>query len=105
MTSAAGSATAAQAAARPGTNTGVHWLAGVGVDKALPLQSILLIGDVFTERYEGIGRPTDWTAELAARTQVSPRLVVDLALGRHFLGLSPSWFGTFGSTVSLPLRL
>jgi hypothetical protein len=104
MPSTAGEATAARAAVRAGTNTGVHWLAGVGVDKTLPLQSILLIGDVFTERYEGIGRPTDWTAELGVRTQVSPRLVADLALGRHFLGLSTSWFGTFGTTVSLPLR-
>jgi hypothetical protein len=105
MSSAGGATTAAQAAVRAGTNTGAHWLAGIAVDKTLPLQSILLIGDVYTERYEGIGRPTDWTAELAARTQVSPRLVVDLSLGRHYLGLSPSWFGTLGSTVSLPLRL
>ena len=105
MPSAAGSATAAQAAVRAGTNTGAHWLAGVGVDKALPLRSVLLIGDVFTERYEGIGRPTDWTAELGARAQLSPRLVADLAAGRHFRGPSPSWFATFGTTVSLPLRL
>lgn len=91
------------AALRPGTNTGVHWLAGIAADHTLPLRSILLVADVFTERYESIGRPTDWTAELGGRTQISPRLVADLGLGRHFRGISPSWFATFGTTISLAL--
>jgi hypothetical protein len=92
------------AALRPGTNTGVHWLAGIGADHALPLRSILFVADVFTERYEGIGRPTDWTAELGARAQISPRLVADVGLGRHFRGLNPSWSATFGTTINLALR-
>jgi hypothetical protein len=100
----AGLATAS-AALHPGTNTGTHWLAGIGADKAFPLRSILVVGDVFAERYEGIGRPTDWTAELGGRTQVSPRLVADMSLGRHFRGVSPSWFLTFGTTFSLPFTL
>jgi hypothetical protein len=92
------------AALQPGTNTGVHWLAGIGADHAFPLRSILIVGDIFTERYEGIGRPTDWTAELGGRTQVSPRLVADLGIGNHFRGLSRSWFLTFGTTVNFALR-
>jgi len=97
-----GSASAESATLKPGINTSVHWLAGIGVDKTFPLRSILIVGDVFAERYENIGRPTDWTAELGGRTQVSPRLVADMSLGRHFSGVSPSWFVTFGTTVSLP---
>ena len=94
--------TSATAVLKPGINTSTHWLAGIGADKAFPLRSILIVGDVFAEQYENIGRPTDWTAELGGRTQISPRLVADMSLGRHFSGVSPSWFVTFGTTVSLP---
>lgn len=89
---------------KPGTNTGVHWLAGIGVDHAFPLQSILIVADIFTERYEGIGRPTDWTAELGGRAQLSPRLVADLGIGSRFRSVSRSWFVTFGTTINLALR-
>jgi hypothetical protein len=92
------------AALKPGTNTGVHWLAGIGADHAFPLRSIMIIGDIFSERYNGIGRPTDWTAELGGRAQVSPRLVADLGIGNHFRGVSRSWFVTFGTTINLALR-
>src|SRR6266550_3243047 len=91
-------------ALHPGTNTGVHWLAGIAADHTLPLQSIIFVGDVFAERYEGIGRPMDWTAELGGRTQITPRFVADLGVGRHFRGVSTSWFATFGTTISLALR-
>ncbi len=89
---------------KPGTNTGVHWLTGIAADHTLPLRSIILVGDVFAERYEGIERPMDWTAELGGRTQITPRFVADIGLGRHFRGVSTSWFATFGTTVSLALR-
>jgi len=92
------------AALQPGTNTGVHWLAGIAADHAFPLRSILIVADVFTERYEGIGRPTDWTAEVGGRAQLSPRLVADLGIGNHFRGVSRSWFVTFGTTINLALR-
>jgi hypothetical protein len=92
------------AALQPGTNTGVHWLAGIGADHAFPLKSILVVADVFSEGYEGIGRPTDWTAELGGRAQLSPRLVADVGIGSHFRGISRSWFMTFGTTINLALR-
>jgi hypothetical protein len=92
------------AALKPGTNTGVHWLAGIGADHSFPLQSILIVADVFSEGYEGIGRPTDWTAEFGGRAQLSPRLVADLGIGSHFRGVSRSWFVTFGTTINLALR-
>ena len=99
----AGSGTSA-AALQPGTNTGVHWLAGIGADHSFPLRSIMIVGDVFSERYNGIGRPTDWTAELGGRAQVSPRLVADIGVGSHFRGVSRSWFVTFGTTINLAIR-
>jgi hypothetical protein len=98
------SSTAAVAALKPGNNTGERWLLGAAVDHALPLSSVLLVAGVYAERFEGLGRPTDWTAEGGVRKQLSTRLVADLGLGRHFSGVSTSWFATFGTSFSLALR-
>ena len=77
-----------------------HWLIGMAVDKTLPLRSLLIVSDVFAERFEGLNRPVDWTAELGVRHQMSPWLVVDAAFGRHYSGTALSSFITFGTTVS-----
>jgi hypothetical protein len=61
---------------------------------------LLIVADVFAERFEGLNRAVDWTAELGARHQVTPWLVVDAALGRHYSGTGLSSFLTFGTTVS-----
>ncbi len=107
LSCAAPSASGASAAAalKPGTNTNTHWLVAMGVDKSFPLRSVLIVADVFAERYEGIGRQTDWTAELGGRKQVSPRLVADLGIGRRFRGTSRSWFASFGTTITLALGI
>lgn len=82
-----------------------QWIAGFAVDKTLPLRSLLFIADVYAQKYEGIGRPVDWTGEVGARSQVRRGFVVDAALGRLFTGESKSWFMTIGTTFSRPLHL
>ena len=89
----------AQAALGP-TITHGHWTIGVAADKALPLRSIVFVGDVFAERFEGIGRQTDMTAELGARKQISPGVVLVGAFGRHFRGVNQSSFLVLGATYS-----
>ena len=98
------SASAAAAALKPGNNTGAHWIWGAAVDHAFPLHSLLVIADVFSEGFEGTGRRNDWTAEVGARKQLTTRLVTDLSVGRHFEGVSLSWFATFGTTLSYAFR-
>jgi hypothetical protein len=101
------SLTAANMAAaelKPGNNTGKRWLLGAAVDHAYPLHSVLLVAGMFAERFEGMGRPTDWTAEGGIRKQISTRLVADLGLGRKFSGVTTSWFATFGTSVSIAFR-
>jgi hypothetical protein len=98
------SSNAASAALKPGNNTDKRWLLGAAVDHALPLQSVLLVAGVFAERFEGLGRPTDWTADGGIRKQLSTRLVADIGVGRKFSGLTPSWFATFGTSFSLAFR-
>ena len=79
-----------------------HWLVGVAGDKALPLRSTLLVADVFVEQFEGLRRSFDWTVELGVRRQVSPRLVLDATVGRHYYGTDLSSFIKFGTSFSRP---
>jgi hypothetical protein len=85
--------------------THAHWLLGVGADKTLPLSSIIFLGDVFAERFEGIGRPVDWTAELGARKQLNPHVVLVGSVGRHAKGTNDSSFFILGATFSRALQL
>jgi hypothetical protein len=101
---AVSSANTSMAALKPGNNTGERWLLGAAVDHAFPLRSVLLVAGMFAERFEGMGRPTDWTAEGGIRKQISTRLVADLGLGRKFSGVTTSWFATFGTSISLAFR-
>ena len=82
-----------------------HWLLGAGVDKALPLSSTLLLADFFAEKFEGIGRRTDLTAEVGVRHQLKPQVVLVGGLGRHFRGAGYSTFITLGMTFSHALQL
>jgi hypothetical protein len=76
----------------------------MALDKALPLRSIVFVGDVFAERFEGIGRQVDMTAELGARKQLSPGVVLVGAVGRHFKGVNQSTFLVLGATYSRALQ-
>ncbi len=80
-----------------------HWLLGAGFDKAFPLASTLLVTDIFAEKFEGLGRRTDITAEIGARHQLRPQFVIDGGLGRHFRGTGYSTFVTLGMTLSRSL--
>jgi hypothetical protein len=77
-----------------------HWLLGAGFDKAFPLASTLLVTDVFAEKFEGLGRSTDVTAEIGARHQLKPLVVINGGIGRHFRGTGLSTFITLGMTLT-----
>jgi hypothetical protein len=80
-----------------------HWLLGAGFDKAFPLASTLLVTDIFAEKFEGLGRRTDVTAEIGTRHQFKPQVVIVGGLGRHFRGAGYSTFVTLGMTLSRSL--
>ena len=82
-----------------------QWLVGMAGDKALPLRSIVLVADVFVEHFEGLQRKFDWTAELGLRRQVSPSLVLDATVGRHYYGTALSTFVKFGTSFSRPVLI
>ena len=80
-----------------------QWLVGLAGDKALPLRSTVVVADVFVEHFEGLRRLYDWTAEVGLRRQVSPRLVLDATVGRHYYGTALSTFVKFGTSFSRPI--
>lgn len=96
---------AVTSAAASSIDTKARWTAGAAIDKAFARRSILFVADVFTEKLEGIGRQADWSAEGGARKQVNQFLVFDFGFGRRFSGISPSWFATLGTTLTLSAGL
>ena len=91
------------AAASNGTFRGAHWLVGVGADRPIALASVLLMADVFAERYVGLFNRWDWTAEIGARHQWTPSLTIDASIGRRFAGVTRAWVVSAGLTRSVPV--
>ena len=93
------------ALAVPGRSiTHAAWMVGIAADKTLPLKSVLFVADIFAERFEGIGRSVDLTAEIGARRQLSPGIILVAGIGRHFKGANNSSFFVLGATYSRALQ-
>ena len=50
----------------------------------LPLRSTLIQADLVAERFVGLYPITDWTGEVGVRRQLTPKVVLDLGVARHF---------------------
>lgn len=81
-----------------------RWMAGVAVDKTLPLRSALLIADVFAEQPLHEGESLQWTAEAGVRYQLNPFFALDAGVGRQFSGDERGWFLTFGAARAFAVR-
>ena len=68
------------------------------------LSSFLIAADIVVEKYEGIDRDAEWTAEAGVRKQFTQFLVLDFAAGRRYTGISQAWFATAGSTITMSLK-
>ncbi len=80
-----------------------RWLAGVSVDRAFPLKFSLLAMELVARQSLMESDPVSWSAAAGVRHQFSPRIVMDLGVGRQFTGLDPHWSLTFGSAIALGL--
>lgn len=99
------SSSSAQFVVFPTERGGERMLAGLGLDRTFPLHSTLIAADVFAERFTGLNRPVDWTAEVGVRRQLTVRSVIDAAVGRRFRGAVKSWTFGFGVTTTFSSRL
>ena len=92
--------------AEEGENVGEasRWMAGVAIDRAFPLRSILLTADVFAEQGLADGADLAWTAEAGFRYQTSPQFNIDFGMGHRFAGKDRGWFLTFGAAHAFAVR-
>jgi hypothetical protein len=80
-----------------------RWMAGVAIDKAYALRSLLLTAEVFASQPLHADEALEWTAGTGARYQVSPRWALDAGVGRRFAGADPSWYATVGTAYAFGL--
>ena len=83
-----------------------RWTAGLAVDRAFPLESLLLSAEVFTQRSFDADEGLEWNAAAGTRVQLTPRLALDLGGGAHLTGDDQGWFATVGGAyvIGLPWR-
>jgi len=86
----------------PLRSVGMRWLAGAGIDHAFALSSTLVTADFVAERFAGLFARTDLSAELGVRRQVTPQLVVEIGVARHFVGLFRANSLSFGAGYGVP---
>ncbi|HEX8691840.1 MAG TPA: hypothetical protein VF746_05445 [Longimicrobium sp.] len=81
-----------------------RWMAGLAVDRAFPLRSLLVTAGAFAERPLEDGAELRWTAEAGLRYQLSPQFNVDAGVGRVLAGDEQGWYVTFGTAHAFALR-
>lgn len=86
-----------------GAHAPPRWLAGVAVDRVLPLRSMLLTADLVAERPMLEGHDVEWNAGAGMRWQRSPRWALDAGGGLR-LGAERAWFVTTGAAYAFGIR-
>lgn len=89
-----------------GSETGEvsRWMAGVAVDRTLPLRSMLLIADVFAEQPLGADDELEWNVEAGLRYQLNPFFALDAGIGHRLTGHDRGWSVTFGAARAFGIR-
>jgi hypothetical protein len=78
-----------------------RWLAGVAVDRTLPLRSMLLAAELFARAPLVRGQPLEWNAGVGTRWQANVRWAMDAGIGRHLTGDDRGWYLTVGGAYAL----
>jgi hypothetical protein len=87
-----------------GETEAARWLAGVAVDKTLPLRSMLVTGDVYARRPLDEESELEWNVSGGVRYQLNPRFALDAGVGRRLTGSEQGWFLTFGTAYAFAIR-
>jgi len=81
-----------------------RWLAGVAIDRALPLRSTLITAEAFAEQPLDEEADLVWTVGAGVRKQRTPRLAIDAGFGRRLTGDEQEWYVTAGATYAFSIR-
>lgn len=79
-----------------------RWSAGVAIDRALPLRSMLVGAEVVARQPLREGSSVAWQAGAGVRWQLDPRWALDAGIGRT-LGDDHEWSLTFGAARAFGL--
>jgi hypothetical protein len=79
-------------------------MAAIGVDHAFALSSTLVSAGLIAERFIGLYDALDWSAEVGVRRQLTPQLVADVGVTRHFFGDARSNAINFGFSYGVPMK-
>jgi hypothetical protein len=99
----AGSAIDAASADDGGAAELSRWLVGGAIDKAFPLRSTLVSGELFARKPLIAGESIELTAGIGARHQFTTTVALDAGVGRRLNGDAPGWYVTFGSAYAFGL--
>jgi hypothetical protein len=80
-----------------------RWMAGLAVDRTLPLRSLLFTAELVTSAPVVVSEPQQWDVAAGMRYQLSPRMAVDAGGGYRLRGDEPGWFVTSGAAVAVGL--
>jgi hypothetical protein len=81
-----------------------RWMAGIAIDRAIPLRSILVAAELFAEQPMFVGSALQWNAGAGVRWQRAPRLALDAGAGLRLSGDGRRWYATFGAAYAFALR-
>ena len=80
-----------------------RWLAGMAIDKAFPLRSLLLTAELFARQPLVAADDVALVAGAGMRWQASPTIALDLGFGRSVNASAGPWYLTFGSAYAFGL--
>jgi hypothetical protein len=81
-----------------------RWLLGLAIDKASPLESMLVTAESFVTQPIEKGGEAQWNVGGGVRYQASPRLALDAGMGKRLTGDDQGWFVTFGMARAFAVR-
>ena len=83
-----------------------RWLAGLAVDRAFPLEALLVSAELYAREPIHAGEDLEWNTGVGLRYQLDPRFNIDGGIGRRLTGDDRGWYITFGTAyaVGLPWR-
>ncbi len=88
---------------RPAEGELSRWLLGVAVDRAIPLRSLLVAGELVARQPLLTGEDVAWSTGGGIRYQFSPRVAGDAGAGYQLTGDHRGWFLTAGAAVTIGL--
>ena len=79
------------------------WIGGIAVDRAFPLRSLLVSGEVYAREPIHRDEEVEWNSGIGLRYQLDPRFNIDGGLGRRLTGDDQGWYVTFGTAYAFGL--